>query len=372
MSENSTRPYSDLPGLGRVSVCARAGAVFSELSRRLSTCAQLRAAWEPQNDRLVARAHFKKSITAFFDNGETFRGQQDIARNETSLQTIRDVFFERYPAGKRTVNFEQIHIKDRTDNTYGFFLGRQGVTAISDFHLKFKDGKIPTRCRVDLIIGGQSIATITRLDQFDDIRCPEAALRSDMVPFTMGIGLEMIYLDHGVVWLLIETEDVFDIELFGNMHRIVPENPPIENPMNDTLDYPIAVTAYQDVDVPTYQCCETRVRLHVNHPVFCVRLHGLGDASVAELSILFNDHVAFNVVINEHNQDLLQRNGNIFISDDLANLWTARTINFSRIDIAELVIRFNDGLKPERFTVETVHFNVFRTLNGECGLWFAS
>lgn len=343
---------------------------FSSLSQKSSACAKLRAAWEPKKERLVARARYHRKMTAFFESGKNFRGSQDECWDENATsKSIREEFDLKHPANTCTVNFEQIPILSRTHNIYKFRLNLSGMDALSDFHLRFNNGTIPLLFHMELFIGGGcSIARISRFNHFTGFRGPEAALCRDMVRITFGIGLEMINLNFSFfqeIILVVRINE--DIELFANVHRVTESKCVDISSFSKCAIFPVIIVNENHFYIPTSVSGEFQIRLLPNHPVCCIKIHGLSVDCIDEISITFNGVVVLNVMVDDHNRDLLQKEKNVIcISKDLSNLSTIQTINFGRIDSAFLLFRLNEKSKPKRISVETFDCNVLSTSGAMC------
>lgn len=162
-----------------------------------------------------------------------------------------------------------------------------------------------------------------------------------------------------------------DVEIYGNRYFL--DNPERKNLFNNSHSY--ITIQHQYTGMEKMICGHTGFRLNFNHPVYLIYFWGFDKSKVKNITICLNGHNFYNGSAEALEHYKLSRGYDVepmmfFFSEDDFDKPTKCTVNFSRIDSAQLYI-LSDQKEETNVHIVGLNLQPVRFMNGMAGLAFS-
>jgi hypothetical protein len=198
----------------------------------------------------------------------------------------------------------------------------------------------------------------------------------DMIPLNekLDVSISIKFNSSNII-------DINNFLLYGNKINLIEQT-------DSNLDTETIISQIQFTGEESIQNGTNQYRLNFNHPVLMLYFYGIEKEKILNVCLKFDDNVVFNKTIYELEELKLKNGINtdcfvITFSDefDLKNLFYNKTINFSIIDNAKLIINTklasdnekNNELNQTQSTmkIHALNLNTLRITENGCGLRFS-
>lgn len=168
-----------------------------------------------------------------------------------------------------------------------------------------------------------------------------------------------------------ESQHIKDVELYGNIYYL--DTQERRNLFNNPHSF--ITIQHQYTGIEKMYCGHTGFKLNFNHPLYLIYFWGFDKSKVRNIKICLNGHNFYNGSAAALENYKLSRGYDVepmmfFFSQDDFDKPTKCTVNFSRIDCAQLYIQ-SDQKEPTDVHIVGLNLQPIRFMSGMAGLAFS-